>query len=203
MHVLYSGFDGLDVCFKGHLPPDGLDTLEEAREAAQAKRAAQLVTVGEIAMHVADSGARGGYKFRCDTGPLGATWFFKDSRRANADPWHIRVSVKSAALAAYGLKGVRRDLYAVLGGLGVRVGPGGESIGRVDAAVDVLAPALVLNPDAFVMPSGCNRADHIEDKSVNGKSGRTTSVTVGKMPGRQTIVYDTRAEAIATGKAHW
>ena len=55
------------------------------------------------------------------------------------------------------------------------------------------------------MHSGTGRRDHITDpdKAVNGKSGRTTSVTVGKMPNRQVIVYDKRAEVIARSKSYW
>lgn len=41
------------------------------------------------------------------------------------------------------------------------------------------------------------------DLAVNGKSGRVTSVTVGKMPNRQVIVYDKRAEVIARSKTYW
>ncbi len=37
----------------------------------------------------------------------------------------------------------------------------------------------------------------------HGTSGRVTSVTVGKMPNRQVIVYDKRKEAIAGHKVHW
>lgn len=48
------------------------------------------------------------------------------------------------------------------------------------------------------------RAPHTDaDKAVNGKSGRTTSVTLGKMPGRQVIIYDKRAEVIARSKTYW
>ncbi len=32
---------------------------------------------------------------------------------------------------------------------------------------------------------------------------RVESVTIGRMPGRQVIVYDKRAEAIAKNKLHW
>jgi hypothetical protein len=55
------------------------------------------------------------------------------------------------------------------------------------------------------MHSNANRADHIEEPEVtcNGRSGRVTSVTVGKMPGRQVIVYDKRAEVIAKRKVGW
>ena len=55
------------------------------------------------------------------------------------------------------------------------------------------------------MHSSANRSDHVELPEVrcNGRSGRATSVTVGKMPGRQVIVYDKRAEVIAHHKLGW
>ncbi len=72
-------------------------------------------------------------------------------------------------------------------------------------AVDILAPGFVLDPDCFVMHSQATRADHIEgaDVQIHGRSGRCTSVTIGKMPGRQMILYDKRAEVIAKRKAEW
>lgn len=45
-------------------------------------------------------------------------------------------------------------------------------------------------------------ADLMEYKE-GGKSGRTTSVTVGKNPNRQIIVYNKRAEVLAKGNSHW
>lgn len=83
--------------------------------------------------------------------------------------------------------------------------PGGVSISRVDYALDFLAPAFVLVPDQLVMHSNANRSDHLEqpEVSINGRSGRITSVTIGKMPGRQVIVYDKRAEVIAKYKVGW
>src|SRR5206468_1118150 len=37
----------------------------------------------------------------------------------------------------------------------------------------------------------------------NGRSGSVSSVTVGKMPGQQVIVYDKRSEVIAKRKVGW
>lgn len=152
---------------------------------------------------VAESGARGGYAFRASTGQIGATWFFK---RPNChDPWGVRVSCGSFMLAELGLGMTRTRLYQTMEKLGVIVQPQGESIGRIDYAIDVFAPEFTLQPEHFVMHSNANRADHFEQGqvTVNGKSGRVTSVTVGKMPGRQVIVYDKRAEVIAHHKWAW
>lgn len=203
MDVLHRGFDGLDVSFQGQISPELCAALDAAKaQAAEDKRDVLLEWNG-AKMHVAETGARGGYAFRASTGPFGATWFFKKPNPR--DPWGVRVSLNSLGLAVHGLGQARADLFAFLDALGIATRQQGVSIGRVDYAVDILAPDLILDPECFVMHSQSTRADHVEgaDMQVHGRSGRVTSVTVGKMPGRQVIVYDKRAEVIAKGKAPW
>lgn len=197
------GFDGLDVAFKAQMPlPLSLE-LESAKEFSAEHRQETPITFNGIRLKVAGSGERGGYAFRCDTGPFGATWYFK---KPNAkDPWGIRVSVKSLPLAVHGLGWVRNYLYETLTGLGIATSNDGVSISRVDYAIDVLAPDFTLDADCFVMHARCNRRKYVEITEIieNGHSGRTTSVTVGKNPGRQVIIYDKRAECIANRKVQW
>src|SRR5688500_16451434 len=126
MEVIYRGFDGLDVAFQGNIPAGLAAKLAEAKDRASAERQDVLIEHNGVKMHVAESGARGGYAFRCDTGPNGATWFFKQPNRS--DPWGARVSVKSLALALYGLGGVRARLYAFLDALGIPTSAEGVSI---------------------------------------------------------------------------
>lgn len=205
MEVLYRGFDGLDVSFEGRIPEAFEAVLERAKEDAVAAMRPTLISYEGVKMHVEESGARGGYAFRCDTGPDGATWFFKRNNTGKRDDWGVRVSVKSLALALYGFDGVRDGLYQFMAALGIDVPPGAESVGRVDYAVDILAPDFVLVPDNFVMHSHTNRRDHTEPEPLvrHGTSGRVTSVTNGMMPNRQIIVYDKRKEVIASRKVHW
>lgn len=75
----------------------------------------------------------------------------------------------------------------------------------MDFCVDLLAPDFTLCPEHFVMHSSTNRRDYVTgfDKSVNGKSGRNTSVTIGGPRNRQVIVYDKRSEIAHSGKTHW
>ena len=203
MELLYQGFDGLDVSFKGQISHELCATLEAAKEEAQRTHHAIAVIRDGFAMLVSESGAKGGYAFTASTGMFGATWFFK---KPNArDPWGVRVSCSSFNLAINGLGRVRTELYGIMDRLGIALTPNGESIGRVDYALDFLAPTFFLVPDQFVMHSNANRADYVEqpDVSINGRSGRVTSVTIGKMPGRQVIVYDKRAEVIAKHKVGW
>jgi hypothetical protein len=154
-------------------------------------------------MTVAESGARNGYAFVTSTGDFGATWFFKKPNIH--DSRGVRVSCNSFLLATKGLGGARAEIYAVLDALEIDVLRGGESIGRVDYALDFLAPELVLSADHFIMHSstGWKRHSDAQEFTENGKPGRVSSVTVGKMPGRQVIVYDKRAEIIAKRKLAW
>lgn len=203
MMPIYRGFDGLDVSFRGEISEHFCAELQAAKEWAQSTHQDTCLTYAGTKMLVAESGARGGYAYRASTGRTGATWFFKKPN--SKDPWGVRVSCGSFMLAEQGLGMARTEIYRIMDQLGIRLQPLGESIGRADFAVDVLAPALVLQPDHFVMHSNANRADHLDsdEMSIHGKSGRVSSVTVGKMPGRQVIVYDKRAEVIAHHKWAW
>ena len=203
MELLYQGFDGLDVSFKAQISKALCAILEAAKEEAQRTHQPAVVITNGVAMLVSENGAKGGYAFTASTGIYGATWFFKKPNPH--DPWGIRVSCNSFNLAINGLAGARAELHRIMDLLGITVAPAGVSLSRVDYAMDFLAPSFILNPDLFVMHSNANRADHFEPTavSINGRSGRVTSVTVGKMPGRQVIVYDKRAEVIAKHKVGW
>jgi len=92
-----------------------------------------------------------------------------------------------------------------MGALGIRYTADAVSISRADVCVDIFAPDFELIPQNFVMHSSARRSDHIDQSQikVNGKSGRTTSVTIGSTRNRQVIVYDKRAEVIAHNKTYW
>lgn len=203
MEVIYRGFDGLDVSFSAQIPHELCEELEAAKAHAQEFRQSTPVSWNGVRMLVAESGAPGGYAFRASTGEFGATWFFK---KPNArDQWGIRASCSSFNLAINGLGNARTELYRTIELLGIAISSGAESIGRVDYAIDFFAPKFVLEPEHFVMHSNSTRSDHIEVTEIrcHGRSGRVTSVTVGKMPGRQVIVYDKRGDVIAKRKAAW
>jgi hypothetical protein len=205
----YWNFDGLDVTFQGRIPPALVEKLEETKAEAITTRAAVLLEWQDEPMHVGESGAKGGYAFRCDTGPTGATWFF--SRNQNPANWNIRVSAKSSALASMGLGGVRAEMYRFLSAIGADVID--ASISRVDYCLDFLASDIeaatgepfTLTPTAFVMHSHTSRADHDDDASIamRGVSGRYSSVTCGKMPGRQVILYEKSREVRQKQKPEW
>lgn len=203
IELLYRGFDGLDVSFQAQIPARLSQALEGAKSEAQKFRSSTAFEWNGVHMTVSESGARNGYAFVASTGDFGATWFFKKPNIH--DPWGIRVSCNSFLLATKGLGGARAKIYATLDALEISVPLGGESIGRVDYALDFLAPGLVLSAQDFIMHSSTGWKKHSDAQEFisNGKSGRVSSVTVGKMPGRQVIVYDKRAEIIAKGKLGW
>lgn len=204
MQVVYSQFDGLDASYRGHISAAFMEALDEAQQRAIQSRAPVLLEFAGVKLQVKEHGALGGYAFTCDSGEIGATWFFK--RPHPRDPSGIRVSCKSLTLATYGLDGTRKYIEATLHALGCVLHRQPESIGRVDFAVDVLAPGFELRPENFVMHARTTRADYAETgvRRSHGRSDRHTSSTVGKMPNRQVTIYDKRQEAIQKpDKAVW
>ncbi|MCI2400407.1 hypothetical protein [Aliiroseovarius subalbicans] len=203
MKIVHQGFDHLTLSIQANISHKLFAFLEAEKEQAEDARAPRPITYGGAVFDLQPHGG-GGYRFILTGGPLGFRWAFK---KPNArDSWGIRVIIGSTVLATQGLGHVRAHIDSTLGRLGVKFAAHQVSIARVDFCVDVLAPEFKLNPEQFVIHSHTNRADHRaapEDVGSNGKSGRFTSVTVGKMPGRQVIVYDKRQEVIDRLKPIW
>jgi len=87
-----------------------------------------------------------------------------------------------------------------------------ESINRIDFAMDFLAPPdfepdhalFVAHRRTKMVSRYAKNDDDGENQSTAVRSGgRCESVTIGKMPGRQIIIYDKRREAIDKHKMHW
>lgn len=205
---LHSGFDQFDVAFQGALSQEVRAALAEAKEAAAAQQSPVLVQVGpgNVSMLIRDHGKKGGYAFSCDTGPTGANIWFKDN--PSAAQWNIFASVQSKALLCAHLSQVMQDLRQTLEGIGCRVGR--ESVARIDYAMDFLAPDFILDHTQFVAhrrarvrPHWSAKPEDDNQPSAVVAGRRLESVTIGKMPGRQVIVYDKRREAIDKHKRHW
>ena len=199
MEIIYQGFDGLDLSVSSNIPHDFADRLERAQEEARKTKEPALLDHRGVTLKVAETGAPGGYAFRCETD--GAIWFFK--RPNPNDPWGVRVSLRSLTLALYGLGGARQSLFETLDALGIPIAAHGVSIGRVDYAIDFLAPGFVLEADHFVTHSRTRRKDHFEGMQGYGTANGRQSLTIGSMPGKQIIVYDKRADVIAKNKREW
>ena len=208
--LLHAGFDTLDVSFQGALPVAALKNLAEAKAEAALRETPQLVRIGTADAHVYDHGAKGGYAFILDTGPLGEAWSFKDNTRTSE--WNIGVSVRAAALATRGYAESRARLYEQLAAMGCSVVS--ESIRRADFAMDFLMPdEFTLDINSVVAPSRSKVspywggkqtvAAHQTQPSAVFRGRRLESITVGKMPGRQVIIYDKRKSAIDKKALFW
>jgi hypothetical protein len=212
IRTLHKGFDGFDVAIKGCLKSEDLKVLEIARLTAERENREPLVEIGpgKVSMFVASSGAKGGYRYRCDTGPFGAILFIKNA--TSTWDWNIRISMKSLPLASWGILQVWEEIQEMLKNLGVEWIE--ESISRIDYAVDFLMPqSFSLNTEQFVAHARTINSeistipkikDQFEREVQIHLSGRVpSSVTLGKMPGRQIIIYNKRKEAIARQKYYW
>ncbi|WP_306046083.1 hypothetical protein [Nioella sp. MMSF_3534] len=203
MTIIHTGFDGIDLALKTTVPIELVEFLEEGKATAQELMTDVWGSFAGLDIQSGQSGKRGGNAFTFRVYEFGATWFAKKPRAS--DPWGLYVSIGSRELALNGLDRTRQKLNALLVQLGFQLPHDGVSINRVDFAVDILSPGFVLDPDAFVFHSRANRKAIAEFETVemNGHSGRTTSVTIGKMPGRQVIVYDKREEVMKRRKHEW
>lgn len=207
MILIRKGFDGLDISYPLTIGPEVAAKLQEAKaEAERSPSGNGTFLHNGLMMNVAPTGARGGYTYRCDSGcggPFGEIWFLKQPN-GRADEWGVRVSCRALPLALEGLAKVRERIETTLQRLGLAYQPGTESIGRVDVACDVLAPGLAPDRVHFVAHSR-SRVQDISDTitQVDGRSGRVETITIGKNPGRQVVLYDKRAEILATRKLYW
>jgi len=201
--VLHKGFDTLAIAVQANLPPEAFEYFETQKDLAEKEQQDTLTDFSGVQFHIKGHGGSG-YRILANGGPMGAQWAFKKPNLK--DPWGIRVIFGSTFLATLGLGAARAHLDSVLERLDIRTRPEDFSISRVDHCVDILAPPeFILDPEAFIMHSSTNRRDHIanSDMAVSGKSGRTTSVTIGHPRARQVIVYDKRAEVVQKHKPHW
>ena len=210
---LYAGFDTIELAFLGALPKETLILMEEAKKEAIALQDKQLITIGpgNVQGHITTHGLSGGYAYLFDTGPTGELWSFKD----NTDPseWNIAVKVHASALACHSYQETKDQIFQRLQDMGCIYGT--ESLRRVDFAMDFLMPkSFELNHEQFVAHNRAKVSPYYGEKQSDTQTdentpscvfrGRQTeSVTIGKMPGRQVIVYDKRKAAIAKRALFW
>ena len=200
---LYAGFDKLDLAVQGALRPEDVKLLQIAHRQALEAQAVQPATIGpgrvEVLVH--PGGLSGGYPIRADTGPLGEVWGIREG----LDPlqWNLFVKLRAAALATYGYAGARDNLLTRLEAMGCTVH--GHSLNRVDFAMDFATACFEPRPEQFVAPARSKVRPHWSRPAQASDphhpaavlcGRRYDSVTVGKLPGRQVIVYDKRKEAL-------
>lgn len=197
MICLHSGVDNLDLAIRCRIPQSLDETLSAAKEEASKSRRPAYRDHAGLAFSVGETGARGGYAFVVDTGPMGGNWVFR--RASSSDAFGARLSMRSLPLAIGGIEAARTELARVVEAFQLQGLTDSVSVARIDYAVDLLAPGFEISSANFVMHSRCNRVARSEI-SEQGHSGKVTSVTVGKMPGRQVILYDKREEVLQRHK---
>lgn len=202
MKVIYHGFDGLEFALKFTIPDGLATTLAEAKDQAMSTYEICAVRLGKEALFVHSSGAVGGYAYHCkhrDTGD----WFFK--KPTTNDKWGVRFSAASHAIALLGINGLRERCSELLSVLGIKASEKDYTPSRVDFAMDFVLPEFAPSPDQFVTHARTGRKAiaEVDQIETNGCGTRVTSVTIGKMPGRQVIIYDKSKEVIEKRKPEW
>lgn len=220
MKLIYNNFDALEISFQGALPEKYLRQLSQAREQAQNEKRDVLLELGDekIQIMVAETGARGGYRYRFDTGLDGETWFIVHS--TNTERYNIRVSVKSLPLALYGYKAVKERLLKRLKNFKAK-GPNRfdsakqeyintplERISRLDYCFDFIMP-ITFEPDPklFVAHQRANKVVYGEKGLISNYAALNgdivNTVRIGEMPGRQAVIYNKTKEITASSKRFW
>lgn len=170
----------------------------------------QPATIGTVKGQLLKSGQQGGYAFVFNTGPLGGLWTFKNN--ADHREWNVGFSSHASALAAYGYHGTKDRIYQTLADMNCTALR--ESIRRIDFATDFLMPEhfqahieqVACHSHTKVAPywGEVENPDQDPNKPTVVTRGRKIeSITIGKMPGRQAIIYNKRKAAIEQGKTFW
>lgn len=210
---LYANFDGLDVSFHGAIDPVFLSELEEAKKRAVEDQKDHCLMLDGRKLWVAETGGRGGYRFRLDTSDYGCgngvIWWFKAG-----EGWSVKASVHSGCFVENGgietIEQILQDDLSMFG-FAPTASPEGlyEAVARVDFCMDFLAPGLQVDPEQFIAKAGrrlhSDQKNDVrpEDAEFFWKGRRVTGVTVGKMPGRQTVFYDKTLDSKLKKKMYW
>jgi hypothetical protein len=210
--LLYAGFDTLEVSFQGALKSESLQILRNAKDEAAKTREDQLIEIGpgKVDGHVPAHGMTGGYAFVFDTGFMGEQWTFMDSE--DTSRWNIAVKVRAANLATHSYQEIKERMQQRLADMGCIVLQ--ESIRRADFAMDFLMPEdFELNQDQVVAHSHSKVSSHWGEKDASSekqnhpstvfRGRKLESITIGKMPGRQVIIYNKRKAAIEKQTPFW
>lgn len=222
MEPIYSNFDGLDVSFQCAVPEHILQTLAEAKQQAQEARNDAVAKIGdnEAVILVGETGSRGGFTYRFDTGFHGETWFVVHSQKK--DGWNVKVSVKSLTLALYGYDAVKdkilkfliNDLQAV--GISRQDKKTGEwtsapveRVSRIDFCIDFKADNFAPDIVAFIGKGRfkkrlLNSDDGDNETSEIIFSGRVPKYfRIGSQPNRQVVLYDKISDITEKRKEYW
>jgi len=209
MKIIHSGFDTISFAVQGELSTQSLKDLSELKKYAVAEQRevpVQLDTC-KIPMNLMHHGLSGGYAYVLNSGDFGAYFSFEDN--LDRKNWNGFVKIRSQALALYGWRKCINEAAQVLESIGFYILS--VSINRVDYCIDFLNTGIDFEPKNFIAHNRVTKSTHygnekpithLQKQSVS-RSNKVESITLGKMPGRQVIIYDKRAEAIAKHKYYW
>jgi hypothetical protein len=204
MQLIRAGVDSLYLAMKGTLPTEPIAQLAKAKaQAAKDRREAPVVFADcGIKAMVQSTGQTGGYAFVFDTGPLGARFACKEA--SDRLDWNFFVKPHATAFLTLGFGSAVKVIIDTLTALGARVIE--TSLNRIDYALDIRADDFILDIERFVTHLKCSARwgeTDIYRPSAVLSGRRLESVTVGKMPGRQVILYDKTTEVRAKQNSHW
>lgn len=116
--------------------------------------------------------------------------------------WNGFVKIRAMSLALKGYEIALQDALKALKGIGFEVTA--VSMNRVDYAIDVLTPyPIALDPDLVVTHSRRQVKTHFDPIVTVSQARRVQSLTIGKMPNSQIIIYDKIAEVKAKRNYEW
>ena len=202
MNLIYSGFDTIIFAVKGAAKPSTIMQLKLYKEKAAEKQSDMAISFAGNSLQglIAPTGMKGGYAYVLKLGgDLGHVISLKNNLNPNF--WNIHVKIRALSLACYGWEGALSRVMSDLETIGISNHE--ISLNRIDYAMDVLNAGIELNPAHFVAHSRVTKAAHKLEQNSYSRGQICESVTLGKMPGKQIIVYDKRREAIEKRKPAW
>lgn len=210
MKLIYQNFDGLELSFQCAIPARILTQLAAAKTIAQQNGGKSYIEVGarNLPIMVSDKGAKGGYQYQFSTGHDGEIWLIADRGEYS---WNVRVRVRSMCLAINGYEKTKdKILETLISDLRAK-GPKEndfkpqERISRVDYCLDFLIDKEFRPDYRDFVCHGRTKKQEIGNlyygQTSTGQLVET--ITLGKMPNRQTTIYNKIKEIKATSKTYW
>jgi len=202
MNIIYSGFDTIVFAVQGAANAESLNHMKAHKELAVKQQSDYPIIFdnGKLRGMIACAGQKGGYayilKFRENLGHV-----ISVKRNIDVKEWNVYVKIRSLALACYGWEQAVKHVFEDLIAIGFR--QRAISLARVDYAIDFLNAGIELSPLDFVAHSRAGKVPNGEKMTGLLRGQTWESVTIGKMPNRQIIVYDKRAEVISKRNPAW
>jgi hypothetical protein len=218
MKKIYQNFDKMEVTFQCAIPRYLLETIKEAQQEAKQSESRNDVFIklgtNQPYVAVAESGMKGGFTYRINTGNDGVIWAIRDSENENG--WNVKASISSLMLALYGYEETKEkvlqflveDLKAIPP---EDMGAPLERVSRFDFCIDFLAENnFVPDPKCFLAKNRSKKRYQGNIPNINpldffiidqGKDIQT--ITIGMMPNRQITIYNKSREIKYSQKGYW